>query len=489
MLFFLALLVIAATFSSKLSSRFGIPVLLLFLAIGMIAGSDVLNLIYFDNAVLSQKIANIALIFILFESGFKTKKSILKTSLGPSVILATFGVIATAAALGVLIHLILKYDLVYSFLISSIISSTDAAAVIGILRQKTVRTNVSSTLEAESALNDPMAILLTLTAIDILLGETSNVLMLSLKLLWQLCGGFLVGWVFSKISVFLFNRLNSESRAYYDVLTIGIILLSYGFADLVRANGIIAVFFTGFWIGNGEFIYKKGMERFTEGLSTVANVGIFLLLGLLVFPREFKNVWKEGLLISGLLIFAVRPLTVLASTAFFKFTFGERLFLMWGGIKGAVPIVLATYPAVYGLDNGVIFNVVFFAVLISCLLQGTTMGWIAEKLRLTVPSQPRSLISLELMTVKQTDIDMFEIRIGGTSGARGKMIKDLHLPEDILISSIVRNNRIVPPKGKTVVLENDILYVLVPAARLEEVNRVLNDPRGETDAQPSPQDL
>ncbi|HPY01061.1 MAG TPA: cation:proton antiporter, partial [Candidatus Marinimicrobia bacterium] len=294
----IAILLIAAIYSTKITSKFGVPVLLLFLGIGMLCGSDVLNLIYFDNAVLAQKVANIFLIFILFEGGFHTRREIVQSVFGPALTLATFGIALTAGILGLLIHFIMGLDLLYSLLIGSIISSTDAAAVFMIMRQRAIKKRVSLTLEVESATNDPMAIMLTLVFIQIITGHPQNIGLFILNLIWQFGGGIVVSWLISKIGAFLFNNLKVENRGYYHVLSIAVCLLAYGSAEVIKANGIIAVFFAGYWLGNTDFAYRKGVGNFIEGISTFSNIAIFLLLGVLVFPKSLLSVWQEGLLIT-----------------------------------------------------------------------------------------------------------------------------------------------------------------------------------------------
>jgi cell volume regulation protein A len=477
-LFFFSALIIAAVFSTKLSSRAGIPVLIAFMGIGILVGSDVLNLFYFDDAALTKNIADILLIFILFVGGFQTRRASLQAVAGPSLTLATLGVLFTALLLGLLIHLVTKMPLMYSFMVASIISSTDAAAVMLATRQTPIRERIGATLDVESAANDPMAILLTLAFVDIVSGKSSSVLVFTGKLLWQLGGGVAVGFAMSYLSRYLFDHLESENRGYYYVLIIGVILLTFGFADFIKANGTIAVFFMGYWLGNSEFVCKRGVSNFLEGISAFGNVALFLMLGLLAFPRNFASIWKEGLLIAALMIFLVRPLVVLACTLPFRYSAKERLFVMWGGIKGAVPIVLATYPAAAGLDpEGKVFNIIFFAVLLSCLFQGTTMGPLARLLGLTVPARPHSPYSVELHTMRKSDLDMFEIRIDRGSSSEGLRIRDLALPRDALISSLVREERIIPPKGTTVLAADDILFVLAPTRDIEKVSLILNEPR------------
>ena len=478
MMLLLALLIIIGTFSTKIATKSGLPALLIFLAIGVIFGSDFLNLINFDNAQLAGQIANIALIFVLFESGFQTKREELKSYAGPSMTLATLGIAVTAGVLGGLIYLIIRPgDIFYSLMIGTIISSTDASAVMMIFRKNSIKRRVSSTLEVESAANDPAAILLTMLMIEIVSGNTgSNVGIFITKLAWQLLGGLLVGFVLGKIACKLFNYLKSENKGYYYVLIIGVSIFIYSLAELVKANGVIAVFFAGYNIGNTEFTYKRGISYFLDGIATLSNMTIFLMLGLLVSPKQLQEIWKEGILLAILMMFIARPVAVFLCTLPFKFQFREKLLLSWGGIKGAVPIVLSTYPMLHGIDeSGKVFNIVFFAVVLSCVLQGTTITKVAKLLKLLVPPVPRSPYSLELLTTNQTDVDMYELPIEEKDLCCNKKIMDLKLPEDVLITSIVRKDKLISPKGNTEIQPNDILFFLSPINKKKVVSNILRN--------------
>ncbi len=470
-----AVLLIAAIFSTKISDRFGVPVLLLFLGIGMLAGSDVLGLVYFDDTALAQKIATVALIFIIFEGGFRTRKSSLAVSFGPALSLATLGVAATAAILGLLIHAVAGYSLLTSLLVGAMISSTDVAAVLGILRRKAIRRRVSSTIEIESAANDPMAILLTLFILQFAAGKTGSPLELAGRLAWQIGGGIGAGFLVSALARVLFDRLDTDNRGYYQALSIGVALLAYGAAEALGANGIVAVFFAGYWLGNADFVYKRGVAAMIEGVSTFSNMALFLLLGLLVFPKSLVTVWREGLLIAFLVIFLARPVAVILCTAPFRFSWRERLFIMWGGLKGAVPIVLATYPAAYGLDpDHRMFDLVFFAVLVSCLAQGSTLDFAARRLGLVEPGPPPLRHTVELLATRKSELDMFELRIERMEAEGGFRIGDLSLPEGVLITSIVRDDTILAPKGGTRLRQGDILFVLAPEVQAEAISAELN---------------
>ncbi|HOI92478.1 MAG TPA: potassium/proton antiporter [Candidatus Rifleibacterium sp.] len=470
MLLLFSFLFIAAVFSSKLSSRFGVPVLIAFLGLGIIVGSDVLNLFYFSDAALTKEIADILLIFILFDGGFRTTRKQFQIVAGPALLLATVGVALTALVLGGVIYAVMDISFVQAMLIASIISSTDAAAVMMITRQTPIREKLAATLNVESAANDPMAILLTLSFLQFFSAKPVTIYNFVTSLVWQFAGGVLIGYLFYRVACILFDSLESENRGYYSVLTVGVILLTYSIAGICAANGIIAVFFMGYWLGNADFAGKRSVSNFLEGISTFGNVSLFLMLGLLVFPKSFVLVWKEGLLIAVAMILIARPVAVLLSTFPFEYSRRERLFLMWGGIKGAVPIVLATYPAAYNLDpNGVVFNIIFFAVLLSCLLQGTSLGMLADRWQLTVSRKPSSPYSVEIHTTRKSDVDMFELHIPAGASCINRQISELSLPGEILISSIVRGGNIILPKGKTELLADDIIFVLSPVKEIDRV--------------------
>lgn len=456
-----AVLILVSTFFSKISSRFGIPGLIVFLGVGMLFGSDGFNWIYFDDVQLVQQIANIALIFILFEGGFVTKQSSLHSVWKSALSLSTLGVVITAVVVGIATHLLLGMEWYFSLLLGAIISSTDAAAVMSIFRNKSIQPQVSSTLEVESASNDPMAIVLTLTIMGLITGTMHNPEEMLGYLAWQFGGGFMIGWGINKLGRWFIDGLRDDSGGFYYVLIMGISLLSYGLADLLGANGFIAAFFAGFFMGNSEFTYKRGITHFLEGLSTLSVVGLFLILGLLVFPRELPSVWKEGTLIALVLIFVARPIAVFICTIRSKFRFKEKWFISWGGIKGAVPIVLATYPAAAGMDQGrFVFDVVFFVVLISSLIQGSTLDWIAGKLGLITGYRKKPPYSLELLALQKSNTEILNLAVDEGIPISGRAIKDIALPQDTIITAIVRDQQLIAPRGPTVIKPGDVLFVL-----------------------------
>lgn len=476
MFFLLGLLLLLATFSTKITSRIGIPGLVVFLGLGMFFGSDVLNLIYFDNPILAQQIAVAALVIILFDGGFTTNKSAIKTALVPASILATAGVIITAGLLGLLSYLFLDIDLKTALLIGAITSSTDAAAVFSLLRAKLLSPKSATTLEMESASNDPMAIILTVTLIELIQGQLANPAVFVLNLTWQIFFGGLIGFAIGKIGPVLFNKVKLEASGFYYVLILGLAFTTFGTAEVTHANGFIAVFIAGLVMGQTEFAFKQGVARNLEGVATFVHVILFLILGLLVFPSQVLSYWQHGVIISLLLMLVARPIAIFLCTIFWPFSTKEKIFLSWGGIKGAVPIVLATYPLVAGLPTGgYIFNTVFFVVVISTLIQGSSLYWVANKVGILVGEKKKKSYHLELIATEITDYALLEYEVEEDSHLIGQRLGGVTFPPDSLVTAIVRNNKIIAPRGATLVCAHDTLFILVKHEDKEEMLETLEE--------------
>ena len=370
-----------------IASKFRVPFIVIALFAGILFGSDVLGMIKFYDFEMASKVASYALVFILFIAGFSTNKERLKMVLAPAMSLATAGVIITAGVVAVLLHFILKLDIMVSILIGCIIASTDAAAVFSILRTRSFDPKLSSTVEIESATNDPMGIILTTIVISLMVSMKSVAYgqgQIIGKLLWQIIGGAGIGLLIGYGVVFLSRFVAKLDKEYFYVYLFAVIMFSYGAADFFKANGILSAFFAGFMLGNSNIPYKSEVEDLFNALATMGNVVIFVMLGLLVSPKEFANIYLQGIVLFGVLTFIARPVAVWASTFFTKSSLKEKTFICWSGLRGAVPIVLATYPAAAGLDaDRFIFNIVFFAVLLSLLVQGVTITKLADKLKLT----------------------------------------------------------------------------------------------------------
>jgi len=457
-------LLIAVVIASVWLERWSVPVILVALGTGIVFGSDVLNLWHFDDMVLTNKCANLALVFILFHGGFMTKGADFRAVALPAGGLATWGVLLTAAATFVVLRWGFGWSMELSMLLSVIISSTDAAAIFSILRRQSLPQKLSSTVEIESAANDPMAILLTTVAVESLASGDSLQLSTVPIFLWKFGAGPIFGYLAGRLTISLFNWLKPQDRGYYYVLFIGVVMMTYGLADLAQASGMLAVFTAGFVIGNGSFVHKQGVQNFSEALSTIVNIGMFVLLGLLVFPRQFAEIWWQGLLLFLTLTFVARPVAVFLGTIGMGFGRKNKLFTAWAGLRGAVPIVLATYPAAAGLAIGnQVFNLVFFAVILSILVQGSTLGLVAKWLGLSEPARPKAMFTLEMITMAKSDYDVVVIDLPGPKGAPGPRLRDLRLPEGAIITLITRGDEVVLPKGETQLQGWDQLTILAHA--------------------------
>lgn len=467
-------LLVAVVLASVWLDRWSVPVILVALGTGIVCGSDVLNLWDFNNMVLTNQAANLALVFILFHGGFMTKRADFRAVALPAGGLASWGVLLTATATFAVLHWVLGWSRELSVLLSVIISSTDAAAIFSILRRQSLPPRLSSTVEIESAANDPMAILLTTVAVTMLgSGESFNNLTV-LLFFWKFGAGPVFGFAMGRLTIWLFNRLTPQDRGYYYVLFVGVVLLTYGLTELAQASGMLAVFTAGFVLGNSSFVHKQGVLNFSAALSTIVNIGMFVLMGLLVFPSEWSDVWLEGLLLFLVLTFFARPLAVFLGTAGMNFGFRNKVFASWAGLRGAVPIVLATYPAAAGLQLGnQVFNLVFFAVILSILVQGSTLGVVAKWMGLAEPARPKALFSLEMITMAKSDYDVVVIDLPGPKGIDGPRIRDLSLPEGAVITLVTRGDQVVLPKGETRLQGWDQVTVLAHAPDEEKIRETL----------------
>lgn len=470
------LLLIAVVMAAVWLDRWSVPVILIALGAGIVFGSDVLNLWYFSDMQLANEVANLALVLILFQGGFNTKMRDFRAVALPAGGLATWGVILTALVTFGVLHGVLGWPRDQSLLLAVIISSTDAAATFSILRRQPLPSKLSSTIEIESAANDPMAILLTVMAVDGLASGGTSWGPVALLFLWKFAAAPVIGWVFGRGSIRLLNWLSPQDRGHYYVLSLGLILLVYGLAEQVKASGMLAVFIAGFVLGNHPFVHKQGVANFASALSTVANIGMFALLGLLVFPRQWETVWQQGLVLFVVLTLVSRPLAVWLGTLGMGLGWREKVLISWAGLRGAVPIVLATYPSAAGMPGGQdIFNLVFFAVLLSVLIQGSSLGALARMLKLTCPARPAPLYNLELVTMAQSDLDLVTVDLPDPKGAPGPKIGDLKLPVGAVITLITRDKELVVPKGGTQLLGWDQVTVLAHARDEDAIRSALLD--------------
>lgn len=464
-----AILLLIGVITTKFSARFGLPSLVLFFVVGMVIN----KFIYFDNAAVTQLFGVLALIVILFEGGLQTKWSNMRRVLVPSLSLATFGVFLTTIVFGAFAILILDLDLIEGMLLGAIVGSTDAAAVFAALGTRNIKQKLSSTLEAESGTNDPMAVFLTVSLIQLYQSPDSNFWILLVNLFWQMGVGLLMGLLLGKVAVWCINKINLDSSGLYPVLSVAFAIFTYSTTDLINGSGLLAVYVMGVLVGNSDLTYRHSIFRFNEGFAWMMQISMFILMGLLVFPSELIGIAWQGLALSALLMFVARPVGVFLSMIFMKFSFKEKILISWCGLRGAVPIVLATYPLLAGMENGYLyFNMVFFIVLTSALIQGWTITPLANWLGLTGDKKPTVPHSLELVSIGKTNTEIIEVQIEDQANVVGSEIRNLALPEDTLITAVIRGEKMITPRGTTRLCGGDILYVLVSKAKTEDVKNL-----------------
>jgi cell volume regulation protein A len=489
------LLLVGVVLAAVWLERWSVPVILIALGLGILFGSDILNLWHFDDVALTNQVANLALVFILFQGGFATKWDDLRAVALPALGLATWGVLLTAAVTFVGLHYALGWPFEIALLLAVIISSTDAAATFSILRRQALPARLSSTIEIESAANDPMAILTTLVVVEAFASGTHQGWVTVPIFLWKFVAGPLLGWLIAEVGIRIFDRLNPQDRGYYYVLLLGVVLLTYGATERFGASGMLAAFTAGLVMGNRKFVYRQGVANFAAALAMIANVGVFVLMGVLVFPSRWGDIWIDGVVLFAVLAFAARPLAVWLGTIGMKIPGRDRLFMSWAGLRGAVPVVLATYPMAAGLEVGErVFNLVFFAVLLSVSIQGSTLGWFARRLGLSEPRRPAPRYGLDLVTMARSPLGLIAVDLPGPQGRPGARVRDLVLPPEAVITLIARGDDVVPPTGNTRLRGWDQVTVLarpedggrVRDALLARFRRDDNDPVDATEAESAP---
>ena len=474
----LAFLLIVGVLTTRFSTRLGVPSLILFILVGMVMGSDVLGIVYFDNASLTQKIGVIALIIILFEGGLQTNWKDVRPVIVPSLSLATIGVLITSGIIAAAAKMILGLDWLESILFGAIVGSTDAAAVFAVLKDHNISPKLGSTLEAESGSNDPMAVFLTVAMIELITIPDTSILTLIGDFFLQMGLGLLLGVIFGKIAVKALNSINLDSSGLYPVFATAFALLTYGITASLNGSGLLAVYIAAIIIGNTEIAYRHSIFRFSEGFAWMMQILMFVILGLLVFPSELFTpaILIQGILVSLILILVARPVAVFISTIKMQYSQKERIFLSWAGLKGAVPIILATFPLLAGIeDSHQIFNVVFFVVLTSALIQGATIPMLANKLGLNGPKKTIPMQSLELISLGKADAEMIEYEMESDNAIVGKTLMEIPFPEGTLVNAIIRNGKLIAPTGNTVIMAGDFLYILSGRKNKPKLKKLLKE--------------
>lgn len=472
-----SLLLLISIFAGKTGYKFGVPTLIFFLGVGMLAGEDGIGGIAFDDPQTTQMIGIISLNFILFNGGLDTDWKAVRPILKEGIILSSLGVLLTALTLGTFVYYITDFTIYESLLLGSIVSSTDAAAVFSILRSKSLslRTNLRPTLELESGSNDPMAYVLTILFLGLVLNPDQSIVSIIPTFFIQMILGAIGGFAFGRLSKIIINRIKLDYEGLYPVLVIALMFLTFSVTDFVGGNGFLAIYIAGVYLGNKYLIHKKNIIRMFDGLAWLAQIILFLTLGLLVLPSKIVPVIGIGMVISLFLMLVARPVSVFLSLIFFKMKMRRRVYISWVGLRGAVPIVFATYPLLAGIDKAdMIFNIVFFIALTSILVQGTSLGVVAKWLNVSEPETDKILTPSEEFMREYPKTEMREIGIGNANHAVGKMIVDLEFPQAAIIAMIKRDEQFITPNGSTVIEAGDVLIVLADTKEnMREVFRML----------------
>ena len=465
-----AVLLMAGILIQKPGYRFGIPALLLFLVVGMIFGCDGLG-VQFDDVRGAQFVGMVSLSIILFAGGLGTRIKDIKPILSPGIVLSTVGVLLTTAITGIFVWWIsglswtsIHFALLPSMLLAATMSSTDSASVFGILgaQKMNLKHNLRPTLELESGSNDPMAYLITTMLVDVLVtGDSVTVVSLLRIFLVQFVLGALLGFAFGRLGVWMLNRLNLDNRALYPIMAVAICFLTFSLTDTLGGNGYLAIYVTGIVIGNEKVSFRRETITFIDGLSWLCQIVMFLMLGLLVNPLEMWQVAGMALLIGLFMIVVARPISVFFSLIpFSNIPFKGKVFISWVGLRGAVPILFATYPVVAGLeDHYTIFNIVFFITILSLLVQGTTITSMAQYLKLSEPLL-NDVSDFGVEIPEDSGSSLKDLYVTSTMLEKGSFVRDLHLPQGQLVMMVKRDNELLVPNGQLELREGDHLLII-----------------------------
>lgn len=463
-------LLAAGTAGALVADRVRVPGLLLFLGLGMLAGSEGIGGIEFSDAELARTLGTVALVLILFEGGLTAGWAEIRPVLGTAASLATIGTALTAVIAGLAAKLIFGLDTLEGMIVGAAVAATDSAAIFAVLRRSTLERRLARSLEGESGMNDPVALLLMIGFIEWIrqpgygLADMAGLLALKLAL------GIAIGLALGRLAVLALDRVRMPTDGIYPVATIAIAALAYGLTEVLHGSGLLATYLTALALGSAEIPARRTVVAFHEGLGWVAQISLFVLLGLLVDPSNLGGVAANGIALSAVLILIARPVAIFLATALAPLNARERLMLGWAGLRGATPIWLATFPVVAGVRGGQEeFAIVFFVVVSSTLVQGASFEPLARRLGLTTeePSLPRRL--LESGRIRRMGGDVVAFRLPAGAAAAGHPVRELELPREALVNVIVRDGRAIPPRGSTELREGDELHILVRSARREEV--------------------
>jgi len=450
--------------AAKVADRVRVPGLLLFLGLGMLAGSEGIGGVEFSDAELTRTLGTIGLVLILFEGGLSAGWREIRPVVGTAVSLATLGTILTALISGLAAIWLFDLGTLEGLIVGSAVAATDSAAIFAVLRGSRLRRRLARALEGESGMNDPVALLLVVGFIDWIELPDYGFVEMAGALAGKLALGLAIGFVIGQAARWAFRELDLPSPGLYPVASVATAALAYGVAEIAHGSGFLSVYIAALILGTGAVPAKQTTIAFHQGLSWVSQISLFFLLGLLVFPSELGDVAAEGLLLSAALMFVARPLAAVVASALSPFNLRERLMLGWAGLRGAIPIWLATFPVIAGIEGSeLIFNAIFFVVVTSTLIQGATFEALAERLGVTArePALPRPLI--ETGIIRPLGGESLVWRVAAGDAAVGRTIKDLGLPREALVNLIIRGEVAIPPRGSTPIEARDELHVVVRA--------------------------
>lgn len=472
-----SILLAACVFMSKLTGRLGIPTLLVFIAVGMLAGSEGLGGIQFDDPAVAQTIGIVSLILILFSGGLDTEWKSIRPFMSHGIALATLGVVITCGLVGLFGKFVLDFSWLEALLLGAVVSSTDAAAVFTVLRARglSFTHGIREVLELESGSNDPMAVFLTITLIQLLGAEKSSFAVMIVSLFIQMGIGLIIGLGTGRWLRVILNKVRLEFEGLYPVLTISAALLTYSVTQKLGGNGFLAVYVTALILGRASFIHKRSLIIFHDSLAWIMQITMFLALGLLVYPSALLFVAGAGVGLALFMLFVARPIAVFLTLAPTSFNWREKTMISWMGLRGAVPIVLATYTLTADVEkSGIIFNIVFFVVLISTLIQGFSLKPLSRILGVSIPHQRKIRFPFDYAVEGEMQSELREVEVPNDSIILGKSIAEINLPPKLLIVLLKRDLDVFAPRGGTIFQTGDVLMILAEEDELEKAIALIN---------------
>ena len=477
--------------AAKVADRVRVPGLLLFLALGMLVGSEGLGGVEFDDAELTRTLGTIGLVLILFEGGLTAGWQEIRPVLGSAVSLAFVGTVVTAVIAGGAATLLFDLDFLEGLIVGAAVAATDSAAIFAVLRGSTLRRRLARTLEGESGMNDPVALLLVTGFIDWIQMPDYGAVNMAADLAVSLGIGVVVGVLVGFGARAVFRGLDLPTPGLYPVASLATAALAYGLAEVPHGSGFLSVYIAALVLGSGVIPARGTTIAFHQGVSWTAQIALFVVLGLLVFPSKLGDIALEGVALAAALMFVARPVAAIVATALSPFNMRERVMLGWAGLRGAIPIWLATFPVIAGVEDGeLIFNSIFFVVVASTLIQGATFEGLARRLGLTTdePALPRPVV--ETGIVRGLGGESFIYVVDEDDAAAGALVRDLGLPREALVNLIVRHKGAIPPRGSTEIEAGDEIHVIARREAIPEVERLTErwrtGPLGEPPPAPLP---